>query len=151
PHGKGRFALSDFHPSCDRSARMSLKAIEEALEASGCNIDDGHDVGLVIGSVWAETQSAESNYSNLKQGKISSGVLNALRRYPAGSLADSIGETIGIRGPRLIFNNACASSNIALGQGLDLIRRGICRMVVVVGVDRFSLPGLWGAERSGFV
>jgi 3-oxoacyl-(acyl-carrier-protein) synthase len=151
PHGKGRFALADFPASCDRSARMSLKAIQEALEVSGCDIGEGYDAGLVIGSVWAETQSAESNYSKLKQGEISSGLLHALRRYPAGSLADSIGETLNIRGPRLIFNNACASSNIALGQGLDLIRRGICRLVVVIGVDRFSLPGLWGAERSGFV
>ncbi|HLJ27737.1 MAG TPA: beta-ketoacyl synthase N-terminal-like domain-containing protein [Candidatus Angelobacter sp.] len=151
PHGKGRFALADFPASCDRSARMALKAIQEAMEVSGCDIGDGYDAGLVIGSVWAETQSAESNYARLKQGEISAGVLHALRRYPAGSLVDGIGETINIRGPRLIFNNACASSNIALGQGLDLIRRGICRMVVVIGVDRFSLPGLWGAERSGFV
>ncbi len=151
PHGKGRFALSDFPASCDRSARMSLKAIQEALDASGCEIGEGYDAGLVIGSVWAETQAAESNYSKLKQGEINSGVLHALRRYPAGSLADGIGETLNIRGPRLVFNNACASSNIALGQGLDLIRRGICRLVIVVGVDRFSLPGLWGAERSGFV
>jgi 3-oxoacyl-(acyl-carrier-protein) synthase len=151
PHGKGRFALADFPASCDRSARMSLKAIQEALEESGCDIGEGYDAGLVIGSVWAETQSAESNYSKLKKGEINHGVLHALRRYPAGSLADSIGETLNIRGPRLVFNNACASSNIALGQGLDLIRRGICRVVVVVGVDRFSLPGLWGAERSGFV
>ncbi|HEX7286717.1 MAG TPA: beta-ketoacyl synthase N-terminal-like domain-containing protein [Candidatus Angelobacter sp.] len=151
PHGKGRFALADFPVSCDRSARMSLTAIQEALEVSGCDIGEGLDAGLVIGSVWAETQSAESNYAKLKQGQISPGVIQALRRYPAGSLADSIGETLNIRGPRLIFNNACASSNIALGQGLDLIRRGICRLVVVIGVDRFSLPGLWGAERSGFV
>jgi 3-oxoacyl-[acyl-carrier-protein] synthase II len=151
PHGKGCFALSDFPASCDRSARMSLKAIQEALELSGCDLSTGYDAGLVIGTVWAETQAAESNYKKLIQGEITPGVLNALSRYPAGSLADSIGETLNIRGPRLVFNNACASSNIALGQGLDLIRRGICRIVVVVGVDRFSLPGLWGAERSGFV
>lgn len=151
PHGKGRFALADFPNSCDRSARMSLTAVQEALEVSGCDIGDGYDAALAVGSVWAETQSAESNYPKLKKGLISPGVLQTLRRYPAGSLIDSIGEALNIRGPRLIFNNACASSNIALGQGLDLIRRGICRLAIVIGVDRFSLPGLWGAERSGFV
>ncbi|HLJ87418.1 MAG TPA: beta-ketoacyl synthase N-terminal-like domain-containing protein [Candidatus Angelobacter sp.] len=151
PHGKGRFAFSDFPPSCNRSARMSLKAIQEAMEVSGCDLGDGYCAGLVAGSVWAETQAAETAYAKLKEGEISPEVLQAIRRYPAGSLVDTIGETLNIRGPRLIFNNACASSNIALGQGLDLIRRGICRLVVVLGVDRFSLPGLWGAERSGFV
>jgi len=152
PHGKGRFAEADFPASCDRSARMSLKAIHEALQMAQCEAGGGgYDAGLVIGSVWAETQSAESNYSKLVENQISPAVVHALRRYPAGSLTDSIGDALGIRGPRLIFNNACASSNIALGQGLDLIRRNICRIVVAVGVDSFSLPGLWGAERSGFV
>jgi 3-oxoacyl-(acyl-carrier-protein) synthase len=51
----------------------------------------------------------------------------------------------------MVISNACAGGNIVLGVAMDLIRQGTCRTVVAVGVDRFGLSGLWGAERSGFV
>jgi 3-oxoacyl-(acyl-carrier-protein) synthase len=131
---------------------MSLKAIAEAVSNSGCDLREECDVGLVIGSVWGDTPSSETHYPELLNGEtLSPAVMEAVRLYPAGSIADTIGNSYKIRGPRVIFNNACASSNIALGHGLDLIRRKICRVVLVLGVDRFSLAGLWGAERSGFV
>jgi 3-oxoacyl-[acyl-carrier-protein] synthase II len=152
PHGKDRFALSDWPSSTDRAAKMSQAAIEEALKSSGCALSPGEDVGLVMGSVWGDSPSAESHYPEMLTGEMpSANLVEALQVYSAGSVADAIANTLGIRGPRLAFNNACASSNIALGYGLDLIRSRICRVVIVFGVDRFSLAGLWGAERSGFV
>jgi 3-oxoacyl-(acyl-carrier-protein) synthase len=152
PRGKDRFALADFPDSVDRSARMSLQAAREALAVSGCDLGDGTDVGMIVGTVWGETQSAENFYPRLLQSATpNADGLEAMRRYPAGSIANSVADALNIRGPRLTFSNACASGNIAMGQGLDLIRSQMCRVVIVVGVDRFSLAGLWGAERSGFV
>ena len=152
PRGKNRFALSDFPDSVDRSACMALEAIQEAITISNCDLGDGTDVGLIVGTVWAETQSAEKCYPRFAEaGDAPPETLEAIRRYPAGSIANSIAAALNLRGPRLTFSNACASGNIALGQGLDLIRSKMCRMVLVAGVDRFSLAGLWGAERSGFV
>lgn len=152
PRGKNRFALSDFPDSVDRSARMSLEAIQEAIRISNCGLGDGRDVGLIVGTVWGETQSAESCYPRLLDADDAPpDTLEAIKRYPAGSIANSVADALNVRGPRLTFSNACASGNIALGQGLDLIRSKMCRVVLVVGIDRFSLGGLWGAERSGFV
>ncbi len=152
PRGKNRFALSDFPDSVDRSARMSLEAIQEAISISNCDLGDGTDVGLIVGTVWGETQSAENCYPRLAEAdEAPQDTLEALRRYPASSIANSVAAALNVRGPRLTFSNACASGNIALGQGLDLIRSKMCRVVLVVGIDRFSLAGLWGAERSGFV
>src|SRR5436309_15856764 len=65
PRGKNRFALSDFPDSVDRSARMSLEAIQEAVRISNCDLGDGTDVGLIVGTVWGETQSAENCYPRL--------------------------------------------------------------------------------------
>jgi len=152
PRGKNRFALSDFPNSVDRSARMSLEALQEAIMISRCDLGDGTDVGLIVGTVWGETQSAEDCYPKLVEtDDAPPETLEAIRRYPAGSIANSVAAALNVRGPRLTFSNACASGNIALGQGLDLIRSKACRVALVVGIDRFSLAGLWGAERSGFV
>lgn len=152
PHGKDQFALSDFPPSTDRSARMSLAAAREAVNTSKCDLRDGRDVGIIVGTVWGETQSAESCYPQLRSAKkADKDTLEALQRYPVSSIVNSVATALHLRGPRLTFSNACASGNIALGQGLDMIRSEECRVVLVVGIDRFSLAGLWGAERSGFV
>jgi 3-oxoacyl-[acyl-carrier-protein] synthase II len=152
PHDKDLFALSGWPESVDRSASMALAAIKESLEVAGCDLGDGGDIGLIVGTVWGDTQSAEAYYSEMVAGTTPSrSAVEAMRAYPAGSICDRLGTALNIRGPRLLFSNACASGNIALGQALDLIRQGKCRVVLVVGVDRFSLTGLWGAERSGFV
>src|SRR5207237_2551375 len=46
-----------------------------------------------------------------------------------------VARTIGARGPLVVPSVACASSNVALGAALDLVRRGRCDVVVAGGVD----------------
>src|SRR6185503_8292125 len=54
-------------------------------------------------------------------------------------------EILGLGGPSLLVGGACASGNVALVSGLDLLRVGRAQAVVVTGalaeVDRVTLHG----------
>jgi 3-oxoacyl-[acyl-carrier-protein] synthase II len=152
PRNKYLYALCDWPQSPDRAAQMALAAASEALANSRCDIGSGRRTGLIVGTVWGDTDSAERGYESLVSGvPPSPELLAALKLYPIGSVADRVGEELSLRGPRFTICSACASTSIAMGIALDTIRRGDCDSVVVVGVEQFSLTGLWGAERSGFV
>ena len=49
--------------------------------------------------------------------------------------AQAVANEIGARGPLTVPSVACASSNVALGAALELVRSGRCDVVVAGGVD----------------
>jgi 3-oxoacyl-[acyl-carrier-protein] synthase II len=152
PHGKDLFAVCDWPSSHDRSATMALAVAREALASAGPDAGSGSEVGLLLGTMWGDTQAADEVYPELlDREQLAPHHAAALGVFPTGSIVDRLGAELGLRGPRIVISNACASGNIVLGVGMDLIRQGMCRTIVVIGVDRFGLTGLWGSERSGLI
>ena len=136
----------------DRALLMARAALGEALANSGFTDGAGEDCGLLVSTIAGDSRTAESLYAAFTAADSADNPLvQALRTFPNGSLADSLAETFGLFGPRMVITNACASGNIALGIALDLLRFGRARRMVVVGVELVKLSMVWGAERSGFI
>lgn len=159
PHGKDNFAFAAFDTGDDdaRAAAMAVASAREALDHAQAAPDPAR-LGVIVGTVWGDTTAAENLYPDLAAvpaetswRRLPVGMQRSLDNYPIGRVADHVADAIGAAGPRVVVSNACASGNIAMGLGQDLIRSGACDAVLALGVDRFSLTGLWGAERSGFV
>lgn len=84
---------------------------------------------------------------------------------PSRSLAQRLRDTLGLRGPALEVQAACASGLVALGMAADLVESGQAPSVVVVAVDGLSrttlggfaglgalasaAPAPWSLERAG--
>src|SRR5215471_8780474 len=64
-------------------------------------------------------------------------VLGTLRGHRCGyhDLAETIGDMLGIAGPRLNVGSACSSASGALGIGADLITAGRADLVIAGGSD----------------
>jgi 3-oxoacyl-[acyl-carrier-protein] synthase II len=154
PRGKnlaGMINATEFN-GYDRSYRMAAAAATEALESAHVEFGNGEQIALIVSTIAGDSKSAEDLYPRfMKAMTPDSDMVRALRLYPNGSLLKSLGDKFGIWGPRLVVTNACASGNIALGIALDLIRQGLCRAVLVVGVESIKLSMIWGAERAGFI
>ncbi|MDP5278692.1 beta-ketoacyl synthase N-terminal-like domain-containing protein [Sphingomonas sp. DG1-23] len=159
PHGKAGFAgqpAIPFHVPA-RAWRMAERAVREALAMSALGAADLTRFGVIVTTCWGDIEDVESQYAALKTtsksatAPLSRKARGALAGYPLGSIANRIARRFGLHGPIVTISNACASGNIACSVAQELIEQGDARGMLVVGAERFTLTGVWGAERSGFV
>ncbi len=155
PRGKGLAAKVD-EPAFDapgRAVRMASAALDEAAGQAGIALSAGNDTGMFLATIGGDSGEAENFHPLLSAGE--GGGRRDLRRavisYPNGALLNSLCRRYNIGGPRLLFTNACASGNIAIGMALDYLRTGRCSTAMVVGVDILKPSMIWGADRAGFL
>ncbi|MBM3668226.1 MAG: hypothetical protein FJW90_12310, partial [Actinobacteria bacterium] len=63
------------------------------------------------------------------------------RRHQAEYTAERVGAALGIRGPRRTHVSTCAASAMAIGSGLQMLRRGTADACLVGGFDSLLTPG----------
>jgi len=80
-------------------------------------------------------------------------VLGTLRGHRCGyhDLAETIGDMLGIAGPRLNVGSACSSASGALGIGADLIATGRADLVIAGGSDLIVPEMFAGFYRLGLL
>ncbi|HEY3341900.1 MAG TPA: beta-ketoacyl-ACP synthase II, partial [Anaerolineae bacterium] len=136
----------------DPYEQYALDAVQQALVQSKLAItpDLAEDVGVVIGSSIGGLQSLLQQYDVMKeQGPrrlnpfcIPMAIINGA----AGMAAIQLGA----KGPSYAPVSACATSNDALGQSFELIRRGAARVIFSGGADAtVSNIGVAGFDRLG--
>lgn len=161
PRGKYAFAANfDAFPA-DEPARCAVMAAHVCREAAGMDSlfnQARRRTGVIVATCWGDVEDLERQYDDFnriygEEGKTRplKSLQAALTTYPFGSIADHVANALGLFGPRGAISNACASGNIATGVARDWLLAGQCDAMAVIGVERFSLSGVWGAERSGFV
>lgn len=74
-----------------------------------------------------------------------------LEGEPPHTLAEQLGESLGIAGPRVTISTACTSSTHAIGLGADLLRRGEADAVLAGGADTLGPALLAGFYTLGVV
>jgi 3-oxoacyl-[acyl-carrier-protein] synthase II len=124
----------------DRSSWYLIEAMREALERSGL-VFSGYDptrVAVVLGSSHAGMVTTEEAYRAYLDGALSRFPRLKLTAIPVSHPAAVVARALGALGPRITISSACASSTVAIGYGLDLIRAGHAHVVIAGGTDTVS-------------
>ena len=122
----------------ERVIDFSMKAAEEALEASGVSLDrlPAARWGVVMGTCNAGLLSFEKWYSASMAGQTADPRLFTLS--PPQALAEALSGAFGMKGPVVSIDTACAASANAIGFAGELIRNGHADAVLTGGVDALS-------------
>lgn len=126
----------------DRFTQFALGAAREALLDSGISKDnvDTTRVGSIIGTGMGGVQTLVDTIRSLDQrGPARSSPL-AVPMLMANSASAHIAIAYGFRGPNFCVVSACATANNALGEAMEIIKRGDADVMVAGGSDAALVP-----------
>lgn len=109
----------------DRFAQMAVAAADEAVAASGIEIDDalGARMAAVIGTGIGGQIALDEGYAGMLCRGRRPHPLTVLRSIP-NAAASHMSIRYGVRGPAYAISSACASATHAIGVCADMIRFG---------------------------
>ncbi|MEM8758240.1 MAG: beta-ketoacyl-[acyl-carrier-protein] synthase family protein [Planctomycetota bacterium] len=118
-----------------RLVPMALAACREALGRVGPVEGEGaRRFGLVLGTgaggIDFTLDQAHTAYADRQRPSLWT-ITNATH----GNLAGELSIALGLKGPSWCVSTGCGSSSDAIGQGLMLLRSGMCDRVLVCGAD----------------
>lgn len=121
-------------PSLPRADELAVCAAREALGRARLDIAeiDPHRVGISIGTCQASVE------------ELVGAVIRRDRVVQPVPIADSVGNLLGLGGPRSTPSNACAAGGAAIAMARDQIAMGHADVVLAGGSDElafFSLAG----------
>ncbi|MBL8013802.1 MAG: beta-ketoacyl-[acyl-carrier-protein] synthase family protein [Candidatus Omnitrophica bacterium] len=139
----------DNFSSFGRASQLAVESCRLALEDSKISLSTVKKLNMAfsIGTTMGESQVIEQIVKhgiNKDDSEIKR--LRALS-YPANSIAINVAHAFGLKNKNIIFANACAAGNYALGYGFDLIRSGKVDYVLTGGVDALSRIAFTGFGR----
>jgi 3-oxoacyl-[acyl-carrier-protein] synthase II len=135
----------------DRATALALESVEKCIVNSGIDLDqvNRERLGVFWGSGMAGAASFDDTtrviYKEHKRIRPTS-VISSMPSTPASEIA----LKLKAQGACITYANACASSGIAIGEGLRAIRSGDIDVAIVGGSESMLTPGLlsaWNALR----
>ena len=122
----------------NRTLLLALAAINESLEQAGISAADlrRKRVGVALGTTVGCTFHNEPYYIDWKEGRDPDE--KPLRTYLSSNLAERVQRILGVRGPRAVITNACASGTDAIGLARNWLRHGLCDIAIAGGADELS-------------
>ena len=130
----------------DRHNQMALAAAAEALADSGLDPGtwDGARVGVVLGVGLGGAAAWEKQYRRqLEQG---TGAVSSLLipMLICNMSAGHVAIEYGARGPNFVTATACSSGTTAIGAARELLRSGVCDVVLTGGAESCVVPSIAG-------
>jgi 3-oxoacyl-[acyl-carrier-protein] synthase II len=128
----------------DRIAHFAIVAAREALADAGLadpNWDDTR-VGVVLGSgIGGVGTWEEQHHKMLRDGprQVSALLIPSLA---VNMVAGYVAMDCGARGPNLVTSTACASGTTAIGMARELLRSGVCDVVLTGGAEACVIPSI---------
>jgi 3-oxoacyl-[acyl-carrier-protein] synthase II len=121
----------------DRFTQYALGAAKEALADSGINKEsvDPWRVGVLIATGIGGIHTLVDTIETIGQRGPSRGSPLAVPMLMANAAAGNIAITHGFHGPNYSISSACASSNHALGEAMETIKRGDADVMVAGGAE----------------
>ncbi|HOW36595.1 MAG TPA: beta-ketoacyl-[acyl-carrier-protein] synthase family protein [Candidatus Omnitrophota bacterium] len=132
-----------------RASQMAVAASRLAIKDSKILFETLRDyrVGICMGTTMGESRVIENIIeNNTKLERISVQGILALA-YPANSISTNVSHELNIKGENIIFANACAAGNYAIGRAFDLIRSNKADFMLAGGVDALSRIAFTGFGR----
>lgn len=138
-------ALRDFDCRNQRLAWLGLQAESFGQAVAGVREKYGPDrIGVVMGTSTSGILETELGYRRRDaHGKLPDDV-NFRTQQNLFSLTDFIQRALALSGPAVTISTACSSSAKAFATASRWIEAGLCRAVVVGGVDTLCLTTLYG-------
>ncbi|MCL4505743.1 MAG: beta-ketoacyl-ACP synthase II [Chloroflexi bacterium] len=136
----------------DLFEQYALAAAKEALRNSGLTItpEIAEETGVVIGSSIGGLQSLLQQYDILREQGPRRLNPFCIPMVMSNGASGMVAIELGAKGPSYSPTSACATSNDALGQASELIRRGAAKVVFGGGSDAtVSIIGIAGFDRLG--
>ena len=131
----------------DRNTQLGLNAAVEAVEHSGIDFEreNGDRCGVIVGSgVGGISTIEEGTYRLLERGPDRINPFT-VPKLMVNACTANISIRYGLRGPSSAHATACASSGHAMGEALNVIRRGDADVVVAGGTEAAVTPLCIGA------
>jgi len=141
--------LSPSKLPCDRATAMALLSLDKALANSTLDLEsiERDRIGIFWGSGMAGASSFDQT-TNLIYGLQTrirpTSVVTAMPNAPAAELAIKMHA----QGSCITYACACASSSIAIGEGMRAIRGGWLDVAIVGGSESMLTPGMLMAWNS---
>ena len=124
-----------------RFAQFSAAAGLQALEDSGIVPDEygADDIGVVIATSGDALDMGPEWEKYLQKGSkgVDPFIITRMGQHMASA---RLARQIGVRGPNTTINTACASGTDALGHGLNMVRLGHAKAVLVGGAESMITP-----------
>jgi 3-oxoacyl-(acyl-carrier-protein) synthase len=114
---------------------LALVALDEAVTQAGLNKSDLQKmrVGVCLGSTVGGTSYDEEFAAKFYSGKFPDPEI--LNHYFKTNTAQFISRYLGLKGPRLLISNACASSLDSIGVGQSWLNSNLCDLVICGGTE----------------
>jgi 3-oxoacyl-[acyl-carrier-protein] synthase II len=122
-------------PQYDRSARLCIKAAEEAIADAGFDGKAAGEAGIIVGSCIGGAVSIDEYLTAKKEGKEDN---SRISNMAASSIANHAAAYLGLNGITANIVNACAAGTMSIAYACDLIRSGEGDVFLAGGTDPFS-------------
>ena len=132
-----------------RSSQLAIAASKLALKDTRLDRKKiaNFKIGICLGTTMGEGRIIE----NIVEGYVHKGKVSAKNiltlSYPANSIIFNLAGELKIHGRNVLFVNACAAGNYAVGYASDLIRSGRADYMLAGGVDSLSRIAFTGFGR----
>ncbi|BDS08075.1 3-oxoacyl-ACP synthase [Oceaniferula spumae] len=114
---------------------LSLHVARQAIMDAGLTTDDLRDAAVIVGSSRGNIAGWVSPWPGRRPFD-----LMAASNSMHGELASSVSIEFGIRGPWQVISSGCAASLDALGMANMMMRQGMVKRAIVIGVELPLLP-----------
>jgi 3-oxoacyl-[acyl-carrier-protein] synthase II len=126
----------------DRFVQLALIAAQEAIADAGLDPAawDGRRVGVVIGCGLGGVSTWETQHRQLLDHGPETVSSLLIPMLVPNMLAGHMGIRFRATGPNLVTATACASGATAIGVARDLLRQGVCDIVLAGGAEAPVVP-----------
>jgi 3-oxoacyl-[acyl-carrier-protein] synthase II len=131
-----------------RADRMALAAAREALDDAGLGRRERASAALVVGAVGGGMLEAEAWYWKHGRDAASPAPPHAVLPW---SHAETIGPSLGLRGPRQTVVAACSSGAASIAVASDLIASGVVPVALAGGADALTRICYMGFNALGLL
>ncbi len=133
-------------PYLSRASQLTLAAAKLAVRDTELSPNEISDslVGTCIGTTMGSVQTVEIIDELIEIHKKTKFSKELLCQVPTHSAPSGVAKEFNFQGPNMMFSNACAAGNYAIGYGSDLIRFGRADIVLAGGSEPLSKVAFTG-------
>lgn len=133
----------------DRFSQFAIFASKQALDESGLDLEKENRkrIGCIIGTGIGGLHEIESQHHIMLDKGIYRVSPLMIPKLMCNAAAGVVSIELGLMGPSMSVSSACASGSNGIGEALDMIRHGVCDVMVCGGSEAALTPmGLAGFQ-----